>query len=220
MTAPAARKGGFYQSKPEGEYDAPSVSSIVKPVEAIACAHHRAEWDIKAKKGTTVHAVMEAWAKGESYDVPFDCVGFVDALEGFFRAFDPHPILVEATVVRPGELAYGGTLDLIAEIDGEVWLLDAKTGKIRTDVVLQLAGYSNATNVGLYDGFGRLEHLDPMPRIDRCGVIDLDADGTHRLLPVEVGERQFEAFMHLRRFFDVAPSKEIGKAIKPKVVAA
>jgi len=36
----------------------------------------------------------------------------------------------DADARRPREtLGYGGTLDLIAELDGETWLLDWKTGK-------------------------------------------------------------------------------------------
>lgn len=221
MTAPAARKKGCYQAEVGGEYVAPSVSSVMKWAEAIACFHHRAEWDIKAKRGTTVHAVMEAWANAQSYDVPFDCVGYVDGLQAFFEQFQPDPLYTEQTVIYTGESPYGGTVDLIARIDGEVWLLDAKTGKIREEVVTQLNAYANATHLGRYDGFGRLEGLDPMPQIDRLGVIDLNDDGTYRLLPVEKNERQFEAFMHLRRFYDVRPTtKAIGKPIRPKVKAA
>ena len=61
------------------------------------------------------------------------------------------PLEVEAFLVNetPG---YGGTCDLIAELDGEAWLLDWKsaksvadaTGKVWAEMRLQLAAYANA----------------------------------------------------------------------------
>ena len=61
------------------------------------------------------------------------------------------PLEVEAFLINE-TLGYGGTLDLIAELDGETWLLDWKTGKsvawpdgrVYADHRLQLAAYANA----------------------------------------------------------------------------
>ena len=61
------------------------------------------------------------------------------------------PLEVEAFLLHE-TLGYGGTCDLIAELDGEVWLLDWKTGSsvatpdgtVYRDHRLQLAAYANA----------------------------------------------------------------------------
>jgi hypothetical protein len=106
------------------------------------------------------------------------------------------PLEVESFVLHPTH-GYAGTIDLIAEIDGEVWLLDWKTGKTVVDskgrvyreMRLQLAAYANAEFIGRPADPVRYE----LPRITRYGIVHV-TDGGTRLYDAEVAESDWIAF--------------------------
>ena len=91
------------------------------------------------------------------------------------------PLEVEAFLINEA-LGYGGTLDLIAELDGEVWLLDWKTGKsvawpdgsVYADHRLQLAAYAKA---GFIARVGDPECY-PLPAVARFGIVHVTDGGT------------------------------------------
>ena len=106
------------------------------------------------------------------------------------------PLEVEAYLIHE-TLGYGGTLDLIAEIEGEVWLLDWKTGKsvawpdgkVYSDHRLQLAAYANAEFIARpADG-----HKYELPAVTRYGIVHV-TDGGTRLYEAMVTERDWVAF--------------------------
>ena len=70
-------------------------------------------------------------------------------------------------------LGYAGTFDLLAEIDGEVWLLDWKTGKgVYEEVGLQLAALHYAEKV--------LADEDTiLPKATRFGVVHVRPEGAN-----------------------------------------
>lgn len=71
---------------------------------------------------------------------------------GMGEAFMPR--LVEQMVYNK-ELRYAGTLDLIAEYEGDVWVIDVKTGKsVYDSYEAQIAAYSKCIIPGfrMYDG--------------------------------------------------------------------
>lgn len=92
---------------------------------------------------------------------------------------------------------YGGTCDLIAEIDGEVWLLDWKTGSsvatpdgtVYRDHRLQLAAYANAEFIARINDPERY----PLPAITRYGIVHV-TDGGTRLYEAFVTDRDWVAF--------------------------
>jgi hypothetical protein len=69
-------------------------------------------------------------------------------------------------------LRYGGSFDLLANIDGQLTLVDVKTGKPRTAYRLQLAGYSMAEWRG-NEGEPAME----MPLVDRVCALYLSPTG-------------------------------------------
>ncbi len=79
-------------------------------------------------------------------------------------------------------LGYGGTCDLIAELDGEVWLLDWKTGSsvatpdgtVYRDHRLQLAAYANAEFIARPNDPERYA----LPAITRYGLVHVTDGGT------------------------------------------
>jgi hypothetical protein len=115
------------------------------------------------------------------------------------------PIEIEAFLVNR-TLGYGGTCDLIAEIDGETWLLDWKTGKsvawpsgaVYDDMRLQLAAYANA------EFLARVADATeyPLPPITRHGILHVTEGGT-RLYDAAVTDADWTAFRacaHLYRW--------------------
>ena len=95
-------------------------------------------------------------------------------------------------------LGYGGRFDAIGYFDGLYWLVDFKTGKpYKTELTLQLAGYRYADGLIKYDADGNASELEPMPHIDRCAGLYLDAEGHATLVPCDVDESAFESFKAL-----------------------
>lgn len=106
------------------------------------------------------------------------------------------PLEVEAFMLHE-TLGYGGTCDLIAELDGETWLLDWKTGssvaspagEVYRDHRLQLAAYANAEFIARENDPERY----PLPPITRYGIVHV-TDGGTRLYEAAVTDRDWVAF--------------------------
>jgi hypothetical protein len=163
--------------------------------------------DASADLGTAVHAAAEAIARGESIPDAEEVQPFIAAYRRDFRdVFQPRFIAVEAMVCS-GRYEYGGTADAFAEIDGEIWLLDYKTGAgVYPDTALQLAGLARAQFIG-YPGDPTQY---PVPFATRFGVLHIRPEGA-RLLPVVVNRETVAAFLDARRLFgwDQGPAKSV-----------
>ena len=109
---------------------------------------------------------------------------------------------------------YGGTLDAIAVIGGETWLLDVKTGTgVYAETGLQLAAYAAADFIGR-PGIPRRFRL---PRATRFGVIHVRPEGA-RLIEFHVDRWTVAAFLEARRLF--AWQQGPGKSVVGDPVAA
>lgn len=156
--------------------------------------------DKAANLGSRVHHLAEQIVRGESPEIEPIEAPFVVAYQNFLRERFPIFLMVEEMVcsLRYG---YGGTLDAIARIGDDVWLLDIKTGGAYEETALQLAAYARAEFIG--------READPkqyrIPAATRFGVIHLNpltpdrpdgyADTGYRLIPYEVGDREFDVFL-------------------------
>lgn len=142
-------------------------------------AHRRAA-SKAAAKGTEVHAVAERLVAGHAVEVPEHIADHARHYVEFLERFDPEPVLVE-TVVYNLPLGYAGTLDLIADMCGERWILDVKTGRsVWPEVAWQLAAYAGASHYLDADG-----EPHPMIPVDRAGVIHVTESGWS-LIPVRI----------------------------------
>jgi hypothetical protein len=163
--------------------------------------------DASADLGSAVHAAAEAIARGESVAVAEDVRPFITAYRrDFLETFRPRFLAVEAMVCSP-RYEYGGTADAFAEIDGEIWLLDYKTGSgVYPDTALQLGGLARAQFIG-YPGDPTQY---PVPAATRFGVLHVRPEGA-RLLPVVVDRATVAAFLDARRLFgwDQGPAKSV-----------
>lgn len=148
-------------------------------------------------RGQRIHQAIE-WVLHRAEGIPIDPrdVAAVEGARLWLNQMAVRPLHVEAYLINE-TLGYGGTLDLIAEIDGETWLLDWKTGKsvawpsgdVYEDHRLQLAAYANAEFIARVADPER----HPLPAIDRYGIVHV-TDGGTRLYEAFVTEADWHAF--------------------------
>ena len=150
-----------------------------------------AERDEAAKRGTEVHALAERLVDGDEVSVPAELQQHVNHYIEFLDAFRPEPVLAEV-VVYNCEYGYAGTLDLIADMGGERWLLDLKTSKgVYGETGYQLASYRYATHYVDADG-----KEQPMIPVDRCAVVHVTAKGW-AVIPMQADESVLKGFRHI-----------------------
>jgi len=175
-----------------------------------------AKRDTAAVKGTKVHALAKLLLDGKEVDVPDELTGYVDACIAFLTDFAVDEVVAEVPVAHTGAdgvpVLYAGTLDLLCVIGSTAWLIDWKTGAdVYGESALQLAAYRYC-DLALVGGVDQ-----PMPAVDRCGVVHLRSDG-YELRPVEAGQLQWRAFLHavhVARFCET--SRElVGEALQPE----
>ena len=151
-------------------------------------------------RGSRIHASIESVLRREPTIVDPRDEPAVDGARAWLNQQATEnglrPLEVEAFLINE-RLGYGGTLDLIAEIAGETWLLDWKTGKsvawpsgeVYEDHRLQLAAYANAEFIAKIGDPER----HPLPLIQRYGIVHV-TDGGTRLYPAAVTDLNWNAF--------------------------
>jgi hypothetical protein len=148
------------------------------------------------ERGTRIHAAIEQVLRREPAVVDPRDEAAVAGARAWLNAMRVRPLEVEAIVIHE-TLGYGGTCDLVAELDGEVWLLDWKTsktvawpdGRVYDEMRLQLAAYAHAEFVARPGDPVR----HPLPPITRFGIVHVTDAGT-QLYPTEVTEADWTAF--------------------------
>ena len=171
--------------------------------------------DEAGRAGTLVHRLALELARGAEVDVPDYIAGHVDSYLKFATDWNVVDYLVEVVVLNR-RWRYMGTLDLIGEIAGELWLIDFKTARsgVFAENGLQLAAYRNAES---YLGDDGLEH--DLPKVERCGVVWIRADG-YDLTPVDAGPEEFRTFLYALeiarwRSKDGRSRSVVGEALEP-----
>ena len=178
--------------------------------------------DKAANRGTEVHNLAEKLTLGEEVHPPEEIAGHIDAYVDWWNAWQPTDVRPEV-VVASRKHWYVGTLDLLAVINGQLWLVDIKTNRSGPfpEVALQLAAYGNAEVMVLEGDDGQL-HEHPMPAIERYGVLWLRGDG-HDFHEVYVNRHTFRVFLYAQqigKFQKSDRSEHIGPALNPPEAAA
>lgn len=182
-----------------------------------------AQRDEAANRGTDVHALAHGLANDLQVMVPEALEPFVDAYLKFLEEWDVEAELTEF-IVGHRKWGYAGTGDLIATLaGGERWLLDVKTSGsgVYGETGLQLAAYGAAEFYLADDGSEQ-----PLPPIDRYGVVWVRADG-YDLVPFDVEPNDFRQFLyclHTSRWTAERDAKDCprpikGDALRPPVAA-
>lgn len=166
--------------------------------------------DEAANRGTRVHAAADAYVNGRELDLPIEDMPFLDAYRLFLERHNVSIVAAELAVIGQTPYGYyGGTLDLIADVDtdGELegdapgrhrWLIDIKTSKgTYRETALQLAAYGMAGFAGFAGDVVPYE----LPAVERYGVLHIrpdiyptSQDGGYRLIEYEVGPGTRAAF--------------------------
>lgn len=123
-----------------------------------------------SRRGHAVHGAIEDILVNGTWDdclVEPDWYGFIRAAKDWIKEDDPEVLKTEIEVLSP-TFRFGGRTDLLCLIDGELTLVDYKTGPKDKAHGIQLAGYE----IGLCDN----EEFD-IEDIERRLVIYLTKDG-------------------------------------------
>jgi hypothetical protein len=97
-----------------------------------------------AQEGSAVHDAVEAILKGHKPVVDEVTRPAVEAFDEFLRNTHVKPLLIEERLVSRTH-GYAGTVDVVAEINGLVGVLDIKTSKaVYRDYGMQTAAYRSA----------------------------------------------------------------------------
>jgi hypothetical protein len=171
-----------------------------------------------ADRGTQVHLLAEQIVRGGDPDVPEELAGHVAAYRSFLRQWSPRFLAVEAMVCSLAH-GYAGTCDAIADIAGERWLLDLKSGNgVYAEAALQLSAYGAAQFIGR-PGDPRRYRL---PRPTRFGVVHVSAERAE-LVPMAVDRSTFATFLQALEVWrwTQGPAKTVvGKPITKEGYAA
>lgn len=125
-----------------------------------------------AQEGTLVHEAIEAILRGNEPVQNAFTRPAIEAFAEFSRNTNMKPLMVEERLVSRTH-RYAGTVDIVAEIDGVVGVLDIKTSKaVYRDYGLQTAAYMAAL------------HEDPLfPQPQASWVLRLDQCRTCETCP-------------------------------------
>jgi hypothetical protein len=131
--------------------EVPSVTTVLR---AVIPQWQASEWHMQ--RGTAVHACAALIARGVEFEHDSQIGGQVAACRLFFEEVRPQVIHVERQVYSP-LYGFAGTLDLAAEITGEVCLTDWKAALSKV-IQWQLGAYAIAlketTGETVRQGFG------------------------------------------------------------------
>lgn len=173
-----------------------------------------------ALRGTSVHSIIEAYALGQSPDVPAEIEAWHEQVKRFLDEQQPVFEAAETSVFNL-TLGYAGTMDMILTVGGKRCIVDAKTTDKGPDarsrppydeVALQLAAYARAEQVVIgqapdtvqrkhgsrryyiYDDQFRYQ---PMPELD--GALALVVSPVdYQLVPVRIDDEVWRAFLAVR----------------------
>lgn len=132
----------------------PRVTSIIsikaKPALLYYYAGHKSykhaqdAMNRSAQEGTDVHKAVEAIMDGKRPAIPDHIAPAVAAYTEFAQTHTIHPLKIETQIVS-NKHGYAGTIDVLAEVDGKLGVLDIKTSQsIYRDYGIQTAAYVEA----------------------------------------------------------------------------
>lgn len=141
----------------------PSVSKLMEPLSQHEYgAINPAVLEAAAHRGTAVHNAIENYMKFGLLDISEDYQGYIDGFLAWWDLHHPEVIGSEVRTYHP-LMRYGGTVDLIAKIDGDITLIDFKTTSrlVTKNCRVQLEAYSQALRVhGIDIQKKRILHLE------------------------------------------------------------
>ena len=170
----------------------PCVSDIMEPLKN---AHYSGISEVTlrkaAERGTILHNAIENWIKFGIEDVPQEYEGYFKCFLDFMKEKNPKILGSEVRMYHK-LLKYSGTADLIADINGEITLIDYKSTSVISDMncSVQLEAYAQAlASHGI--------------RIARKGILPLRKDGKSQIVEYPAKDaRSWNVFAALKTVYD------------------
>jgi hypothetical protein len=141
--------------------------------------------------GSDVHAAVDQFNRGLPLEITNDTAPYVAHYAAWLRNAGVEILASEFYTIN-AEIGFGGTLDAIARIDGELCLVDWKTGKAKDSQRLQLAGLSMAEWYG-----DKGKDAEPMPKIETAYIVLLRPDSAPELIRHDITDEDREHFRFL-----------------------
>jgi hypothetical protein len=192
----------WWEAKQAAEWIADNIEEFLEMLsrdrkQAIAHAQGAAERyrNSRGDLGDVLHRVVEADLLGgsEPEGITKEYQSYVNQWRAFLAEHEVLPVMIEAGVVNY-RVGYAGRVDLVAEIDGRMLILDTKTGRsVRGKVQYQLAAYRYGERT--FDG-------SPLPECDGAGVLRIRPRSC-RLIEVDAGPAEFFAFQQIRQVYSL-----------------
>jgi len=147
----------------------PSVTTIMAPLSDSHYAGIAKDTLARAaEKGTAVHNAIENFTKFGIKDLPGEYAGYFDAFIQWWEMNKPVMVASEIRLYHK-LMRYGGTLDHLSFIDGELTLVDYKTTANISDMTcgVQLEAYSQALAcLGIHVQRKKILHLRKNGKFD------------------------------------------------------
>ena len=164
---------------------------------------YRSVRDDAAGVGSLAHYLIMCDLKGEKADTseysPQDLERAENCLLKYWeweKQNKPEPILIEQALVSEN-LGFGGTIDCLAKVGNEFWLVDYKTSKaIYPEMIYQLAAYKALLS--------EHKHIINQARILRIGRDDIEGFEEKQFINLD---KAFELFLCCKRIYEL--QKEI-----------
>lgn len=157
--------------------------------------------------GKRVHKALETLTQDEGIlvDLEPDLLPYCGGYLRWAEKFEPKVLATEMFVASHRH-NYAGTADLICEIDGEVWIVDYKTGAKSIDHGLQLAAYRQA-----------VKEMNPKSKPPRTACLYLNSK-TKRGWSWKEYKEPVGVFLAAKKLFEWQVKKEPFKKPKPEIV--
>ena len=142
--------------------DIPSVTNIMTPLSSFEYGEiDEKTMTAAAERGTAVHNAIENWIKFGFDDLDEEYHGYLDGFIDWWEKVKPDPVGSEIRIYHK-LMRYGGTIDLLAMIEGKLNLIDFKTTSrlIEKNCRVQLEAYAMALEShGIVVAEKRILHL-------------------------------------------------------------
>ncbi|MEZ3438049.1 MAG: hypothetical protein K1W18_04125 [Oscillospiraceae bacterium] len=124
----------------------PSATTLMKPLsDTVYGSIDKDVLDKAARKGTAVHSAIETYTNFGIIDIDAENKPYFDS---YLKFAEEHSVSAYGSEIRMyhKELLYAGTADMIADVDGQLTLIDFKTSYSVSDMLcgVQLEAYSRA----------------------------------------------------------------------------
>ena len=157
----------------------PAVSTILKPLSsAFYGSIDEQALKTAAMRGTSIHECIENYIKYGFEESTVETKPYLMAFMDWWEKYDPKPIKAEYRIYHP-IFRYGGTIDLVCEIDGEIIVIDFKSAVSVVEMLtrIQLEAYTKALKAHKI-------------RADKKAILHLKPDGNYDFQPYKATDSE------------------------------